>query len=353
MRTTYWLLSLVLLWVSVLADVNPTAPSDGDVYTVSGSSVSFEVGFDDDGTSPDISTALSFTITLVTGPNTDITARSTLAESISLSDLTDNKYKVTVDADVGASGSYYIQIYASFGSSSYTIHYTPRFQLKGMTGSLAASGSGDPPAAQTAGVSESVDSKSFTVPYTLQTGKTRYAPMQLQPGSTITATSWSRRFPTSAVTYFTTIAGTPSVYSTKTPGWSYTMSSLVNYATPAPFPSEVSCVNKLVNRGVEDLGHLVAQLHEFCHRSLADLAAKVDDLDHLDSVVGVDNSNGFVPVVEQHRLEQGLLVLESQLHRPVGLNNGRALVGRLVHQFANHTDGLVGELGDVAGVDSD
>ncbi|KAG7890466.1 hypothetical protein KL925_004423 [Ogataea polymorpha] len=239
MRTIYWFYSLVFLWTGVFADVEPVSPSEGDTFTVDGSTVKFNVTFKDDGESPNIKDALSFTLLLMTGPNDDIEQRASLASSITLSDLDDNTYQASVEASVGADGYYYVQIYADYGSQSYTIHYTDRFKLEGMTGTLKTSGTGDPPEAQQISVQQSINSAWFTIPYTKQTGKTRYAPMQTQPGSKVTATTWSRRFPASSVTYYSTISGTPVVYSTITAGWSYTMSSLTNYATPAPFPSEV------------------------------------------------------------------------------------------------------------------
>ncbi|KAG7832988.1 hypothetical protein KL919_004432 [Ogataea angusta] len=240
MRTIYWFYSLVFLWTGVFADVEPVSPSSGDTFTVDGSTVKFNVTFKDDGESPSINDALSFTLLLMTGPNDDIEQRASLASSITLSDLDDdNTYQASVEASVGADGYYYVQIYADYGSESYTIHYTDRFKLEGMTGTLKTSGTGDPPDAQQISVEQSINSAWFTIPYTQQTGKTRYAPMQTQPGSTVTATTWSRRFPASSVTYYSTISGTPVVHSTITAGWSYTMSSLTNYATPAPFPSEV------------------------------------------------------------------------------------------------------------------
>jgi len=117
-----------------------------------------------------------------------------------------------------------------------------------MTGSYKPSSGSDstPPSAQTsiAGggqtAAQSINSASFSIPYTLQTGLTRYAPMQMQPGSVLTKnkSSWSRRHPTSAVTFFTSIRPSPAQSSTITPGLSYTMTSVVNDASPALYPSQ-------------------------------------------------------------------------------------------------------------------
>ena len=75
-------------------------------------------------------------------------------------------------------------------------------------------------------------------PYTMQTGVSRFAPMQMQPQSAVTAQTWTRKFPTSSVSLYSTLRKSPDKLTTITPGWSYTLPSDYNYATPAPFPSD-------------------------------------------------------------------------------------------------------------------
>lgn len=193
----------------------------------------------DDAYLPSLDYVDSITFVLCTGPNSKIKPLNTI-KAISMDDLDGDVYNAVFDSSVAADGLFYVQLYAALKNADGSIiQYTPRVLLSGMTGSLAPSGEGQPPQGSVS-LNNAVDiSKSFTVPYTEQTGKTRYAPMQMQPDSTITATTWSRRFPTSAVSYFKSPMGTGSCSSTITPGWSYTMSSLVNMATPAPFPSVV------------------------------------------------------------------------------------------------------------------
>ena len=127
-----------------------------------------------------------------------------------------------------------------------TIHYTPRFQLTSMGGTTAYTYSGSvEPVPQTSiqttttnnAQATTIDSRSFTVPYTKQTGTSRFAPMQMQPNTKVTASTWTRQFATSAVTYYSTFGSLPEQATTLTPGWSYTISSGANYATRAPMPS--------------------------------------------------------------------------------------------------------------------
>lgn len=235
----------------VAADVSPSLPKDGALFSASGGSASVDISWIDDGSSDfapkDIK---SQSILLCTGPNLQIDCyKSPLTVSTDLTDSDGNgKYTASIPATKGPNGNYYFQIYTLFKDGSNTIHYTRRFKLSGMSGapdpSFAAdaySASGAPPQAQlsgkTQGKTSAIDSASFTVPYAEQSGETKYAPMQLQPGSTVTATTWTRKYELLAVTYFTTKGPKPVVMTTLTPGWSYTPESATNWALVAPFPT--------------------------------------------------------------------------------------------------------------------
>lgn len=241
-----FIITLLFLTSRVYSDVSISKPLTGQTYQVSSGKVTVPISWIESNAVPKLSNIKSYTFTLCSGPNSDIFAVHKLADGISSSDITDFSYEVDIDSSYGKDGQYYVQVYAEI-DKGYTIHYTNRFTLKGMTGSYTPSvgGISDPPSGQTsiAGTGQtgivSIDSRSFSVSYTMQTGLTRYAPMQLQPGSTVTKdkSQWSRRYPTSAVTYYTSLRPSPSQVSTITPGWSYTMSSLVNYASPALSPS--------------------------------------------------------------------------------------------------------------------
>ena len=121
--------------------------------------------------------------------------------------------------------------------------YSTRFTLTGMTGSTPATyaqavtalggstagpqgvndvsnGAGTPGAA--AGAAE------FTVPYQLQTGLTKYAPMQPVPPTKITASSFTPLHPTSAYTVATTWMPMPTIVTTVTESQTYSVSSMEN-----------------------------------------------------------------------------------------------------------------------------
>lgn len=125
--------------------------------------------------------------------------------------------------------------------------YSPRFTLTSMTGTFspameAANEDGEgqptleeedktvaPPRPNAPANDEEV------VTYTRQTGKTRFAPMQTQPGKRITAKETKRQYPTSTYTVFTTRGPKPNVETTVTRPWNYKVVSLENTAAPQKF----------------------------------------------------------------------------------------------------------------------
>lgn len=249
------LIHLLSLFLAVVADVSVSEPASGQSFTVSGGSANVKVLWIDDGSTPSSDTIVSMTMVLCTGDNSNIVAVSTIDLAVSKTDISAKTYLASIKSNLGKSGVYFLQVYATYSAGS-TIHYTRRFQLDSMTGTTAASGSIDlaPPAAQKniaaagavaggAGVAVTIPadaSLSFTVPYTMQTGLVKFAPMQQQPGSTVTASTWTRKFPTSSVSYYLEVKSSLNCLSTITPGWSYIRTSLVNFASPAPNPDILS-----------------------------------------------------------------------------------------------------------------
>lgn len=230
------------LLAPVFADVEITSPEEGDKFSGSSGKATIIVKWDDNSDSDSdmsLDNVKSYTLSLCTNGS----PIQCLDPTIKQKEITSNTATVSVEQNDVPSGYYFIQVYTLFTNGGSTINYTPRFRLtdmEGTSGTLVVTVTGDQPGGQTSGFGQTTGSdisKSFTVPYTLQTGRTRYAPMQMQPGSTVTATTWTRKFPTSAVTYYSTRHTKPVVHSTITPGWSYTASSEVNWATVAPYPT--------------------------------------------------------------------------------------------------------------------
>lgn len=236
LRPAVLLWPLLLLINVVLADVQIVSPSKGATFTPSNDNVTIDVKWKESGSAPYLKNMKYYVITLEGGPNLHIDQIATLA-NVTNSDVSKDgdNYSVTVgiDATTIGSGQYYIQVFAAITSdaSQYSIHYTPRFNLKNMEGSKKEtySDSTQPSAALV---------YSMTLGYVQQTGVNRTAPMQMQPSTKVTATTWTMQFPTSAVTYYSTFKKSPECHTTVTPGWSYTLNSGWNHATAQPQPSQ-------------------------------------------------------------------------------------------------------------------
>ncbi|KAL6947266.1 hypothetical protein ACO0QE_002145 [Hanseniaspora vineae] len=261
------LLSIFLFLVSsqlIECSINVIKPQKDSSFDASSSSssVSVTVEWVDDDTFPTYDDLTSVTFTLITGENTDMNPVKTLASKVSKDQFTKTEngdadhytYDVEIsNTAVGGNGQFFIQLYAVYDGIGAMAIYSPRFSLKDMSGSVTTYTYSDttqpsignyitnnPQDTTATGTTTTYDtSASLTVPYVSQTGPYRFAPMQQQPGSTVTAKTWTRRFPTSAVTYYSTI-NTKSLFhiTTVTPGWSYTLTSDINYQTPDLFPSE-------------------------------------------------------------------------------------------------------------------
>lgn len=131
----------------------------------------------------------------------------------------------------------------SAGTGGTVTNYSNRFSLSGMTGTFPAtvtnglsglSGTGGPATENSFGAAGAnaagggAVASGATVPYTLQTGAIRYAPMQGKPGTTITAKSATPQYPTSSVSIAATWLPTPLAVTTQTVSATYSTSSHAN-----------------------------------------------------------------------------------------------------------------------------
>jgi hypothetical protein len=121
-------------------------------------------------------------------------------------------------------------------------NFSDRFTLTGMTGVFSAavttalaqvSGTTGPAtinnvAVPAAGGGGAAEGGVFGTPYNLQTGLTRYAPMQPVPPTSITATNTSPLWPTSSVVLASTYLPIPSVQTTITQANTFVVSSHAN-----------------------------------------------------------------------------------------------------------------------------
>lgn len=120
--------------------------------------------------------------------------------------------------------------------------YSGRFTLTGMTGTFPAAAIAAnaaitdtaAPAAQNqlAGAANpaaaTADAGAWGVSYNLQTGLTKYAPMQPVPPTAITKTATNPQWPTSSVVLVSTFMPIPSIVTTLTQSQTFSVSSHAN-----------------------------------------------------------------------------------------------------------------------------
>lgn len=128
----------------------------------------------------------------------------------------------------------------SAATGGTVINYSSRFTLSGMTGTFPPAveagikditGTGGPAAQNNvnnnANAGAAGAAGGFSVPYTLQTGLTKYAPMQGKPGTKITAKQASAQFPTSSVDLAKTFLPTPVQVTTVTQSGTYALAASI------------------------------------------------------------------------------------------------------------------------------
>ncbi|CAF9917451.1 hypothetical protein IMSHALPRED_003584 [Imshaugia aleurites] len=247
------LLRLLVLLAAVapyaFADVEFTSPAAG--ATAVGGQL-LQISWKDSGTSPPISELQSFQLFLCAGGNdagSFIQLTSLVTNGVFSSGSSSSG---TAPVSIGASvkNAYFLKM-ISAGTGGTVTNYSNRFSLSGMTGVFPATvttglsgltGTNGPATennfvagANAAGAGGQVASGA-TVPYTLQTGAIRYAPMQGKPGTKITAKNASPQYPTSSVSIAKTWLPTPEAITTQTVSATYSTSSHANTAAAAPGP---------------------------------------------------------------------------------------------------------------------
>ncbi|PYI09088.1 beta-1,6-glucan biosynthesis protein [Aspergillus sclerotiicarbonarius CBS 121057] len=245
---------------TALADVEFTNPTAGTVIRA-GDVVTTH--WRDSGALPRLTELVQYDIYLCAGgdsPESHVVVLNTLAtmqEDVALliknaAFSRGNSVSFRIDPDVGGNdeNAYFLRIVAS-GPEASVVNYSDRFTLTNMTGSFsplivhgihsAIHASGSP-------VNEGEEHEelrkrqmvgSYTIPYPLQTGPTRYAPMAKKPGSTIPAGSPTPQFSASPYTIATTYLPAATVQVTLSASETYSVVSIENTASPAPRSQDV------------------------------------------------------------------------------------------------------------------
>ncbi|KAK9333058.1 hypothetical protein V1520DRAFT_303289 [Lipomyces starkeyi] len=235
--------SAVFLFLSTLisrvfADVQFLTPQAGVAYSAA---TAMTVTWQDSGTVPtfaDLSTA-SLKLCGMSDSST-INCFSFLFQTQALSGF-GGTYAATIPIAQAANGQYFLQMTSIIAAGGYVINYSDRFNLTGMTGTTeyVYIDNTDGPVRQYSPATTPTSSDLFLVSYPSQDGWTmKYAPMQPQPGTTVTASTASRQYPTSAISaIFKTNTMQPYAVTTTTLSWGYSWTSVINEASPQPDPS--------------------------------------------------------------------------------------------------------------------
>ncbi|KAI9773576.1 MAG: hypothetical protein M1840_006850 [Geoglossum simile] len=225
---------------AVVADVRFTTPSPGASVT---GGTTLVVEWEDSGVAPELADLATFQLFLCAGSNDN---------PIQLASLSQGSFA----GGSTASGTLFsfLKMISVASAGGTVINYSSRFSLTGMTGTFpqdvikglaSVSGTDGPPTVNGVAGSAPGDGP-FAVPYTMQTGPTRYAPMQPQPGSTITAKKATPLWPSSSVTIATAFLPRPTVQTTITQSPNYSATSVENDASAAPMPMDD--MQKFLNR---------------------------------------------------------------------------------------------------------
>ncbi|KAF7594290.1 hypothetical protein BBP40_009690 [Aspergillus hancockii] len=245
MRLTRSLLFVFFLLSTALADVEFTAPTGGTVIK-SGDIVTAH--WKDSGESPRISQLVQYDLYLSAGGDT-LGSRELYQEDVAVL-IKDgvfargNSVSFKIDPKVGGNkpNAYSLKMVAS-GPDAFVINYSDRFTLVDMTGAFSPHLENDIISPNAVDMQQELRKRqavgAYTIPYQLQTGPTRYAPMAKKPGSTIPANkSPTPQFPTSAYDIATAYLSVPTVQTTVSATLTYSASSIENTASPAPHPHD-------------------------------------------------------------------------------------------------------------------
>ncbi|KAK9320755.1 hypothetical protein V1517DRAFT_328395 [Lipomyces orientalis] len=238
-QLTALVLVLTTLVPRVFADLEFVTPSAGESYSAANV---LTITWQDDGQSPSL--ADMSTTTLMLCGNTDLTTFDCFYHILPIGTPLPpgNTYAWDIPAAQAADGQYFLQMTPALTTGGYMVIYSNRFTLTGMTGTQTYVTIGDtsgPANEDHQAAPAPTASDPFAVSYQDQGDwLTKYAPMQPQPGTTVTAKSVSRQYPTSKIgSIFLTNTMRPSALTTTTMPWSYTLTSVVNEASPQPDPS--------------------------------------------------------------------------------------------------------------------
>lgn len=125
----------------------------------------------------------------------------------------------------GMTGSFPALVKEALAEAPITDTDTPVINIAGDETELKKRQGGAPIGAGAAATATAAADGSYDMEYTLQTGETKYAPMQRVPSSKITKSKASMQYPTSSYSPYSTYASMPKQKITVTQSGTFTTSS--------------------------------------------------------------------------------------------------------------------------------
>lgn len=220
------LLATVLQFAS--ADVQFTSPAAGATLPGGGA---ITVTWQDSGVAPSIADLSTYQLFLCAGGNDAGSFIQLAAVTTTGTFANGNSAEGTFAATIGGStaNAYFFKIISVDTTGGTVTNYSPRFTLSGMTGTFpqsvidglqAVTGTAGPPTENDVGGAAAASSGgatgSYALPWSMQTGLTKYASMQPYPPTKITMKTKTPLFPTSPYTVATTFMSRPTILTTLT-----------------------------------------------------------------------------------------------------------------------------------------
>lgn len=248
-------LSAVVPYVS--AGVEFTSPKAGAKLTAG---TAIDVKWQEGGEGPKLTELLTYELFLCAGGSEQMVLLPiTTQGSFAVGNSASGVVGITVGEDE-PENAYFLKMVAVAKAGGQLITYSNRFSYSGMTGAFPASiktgladiSGTDGPATEDKTVDPAKPGNAnpaagdYGVAYTMQTGPTRYAPMQPIPPTKITAKNTKPLYPTSSVSIATTKLPIPKIQTTLTQSQTYSVSSRENTVAPAPHPTDD--MQKFLNR---------------------------------------------------------------------------------------------------------
>ncbi|PVI06292.1 beta-1,6-glucan boisynthesis protein-like protein [Periconia macrospinosa] len=235
------------------AGIQISKPASG--FTAKAGS-SLEVEWKEGGTGPAISELASYQVHLCAGGNDGFVSFQDAQLLDQTFTATSTHAEVKVPETTGEDtpkNAYFVRMIATAKTGGTLTTYSSRFSYSGMSAtakfpadvkaSLAnfkdTTTSGPATKDETsAAANKPAEAGDFDVEYTMQTGPTRYAPMQPVPGTKITKKSAAPLFPTSGFTIAKSHLPIPTIVTTVTQTQTHKVSSVANPEPNAPHATD-------------------------------------------------------------------------------------------------------------------